>query len=133
MPFEVARARLGMARALTESDVHGARDMARRAWADFERLGALRELDRAGELLRELGVATGPGRRSEGLLSEREAEVLDCLRFGASNVEIGKRLFISPKTVEHHVSKILSKLGLKSRGAAAAYASKQGRPESDAK
>jgi len=133
MPFEAARARLGMARALAESDAHGARDMARRAWADFERLGAARELDRASELLRELGVAMGPGRRSEGLLSEREAEVLDCLRFGASNVEIGKRLFISPKTVEHHVSKILGKLGLKSRAAAAAYASKQSRPESDAK
>jgi len=59
--------------------------------------------------------------------------VLDCLGFGASNIEIGKRLFISPKTVEHHVSKILGKLGLKSRGAAAAYASKLARPESDAK
>jgi ATP/maltotriose-dependent transcriptional regulator MalT len=133
MPLEAARARLGMARALSQSDAHGAREMARRAWGDFERLGAARELDRAGELLRELGVAMGPGRRSEGLLSERESEVLDCLRFGASNAEIGKRLFISPKTVEHHVSKILGKLGLKTRAAAAAYASKQGRPESDAK
>jgi ATP/maltotriose-dependent transcriptional regulator MalT len=133
MPFEAARARLGMARALAKSDPQGAPDMARRAWADFERLGAARELDRASELLRELGVAMGPGRRSEGLLSEREAEVLDCLRFGASNAEIGKRLFISPKTVEHHVSKILGKLGLKTRAAAAAYASKQSRSESDAK
>ena len=122
-----------MARALAPSDAHGARDMARRAWADFERLGAARELARASEVLRELGVAIGPGRRSEGLLSERETEVLDCLRFGASNIEIGRRLFISPKTVEHHVSKILGKLGLKSRAAAAAYASKLGRPESDAK
>ena len=86
MPFEAARARLGMARALAESDPQGAREVARRAWVDFERLGAARELDRAGELLRELGVAMGPGRRSEGLLSERETEVLDCLRFGASNV-----------------------------------------------
>jgi DNA-binding CsgD family transcriptional regulator len=38
-----------------------------------------------------------------------------------SNAEIGQRLFISPKTVEHHVGKILSKLGLKNRSAVAAY------------
>jgi DNA-binding CsgD family transcriptional regulator len=133
MPFEAARARLGIARALSSSDAPSARDFARRAWADFERLGAAREVDRASEVLRELGVSVGPGRRSEGLLSEREREVLDCLRHGASNAEIGKRLFISPKTVEHHVGRILSKLGLKNRAAAAAYAMKQGRLESDSK
>jgi DNA-binding NarL/FixJ family response regulator len=52
--------------------------------------------------------------------------VLSLLGLGLSNPEIGKRLFISPKTVEHHVGKILAKLGLKSRGAAAAYVIKQG-------
>jgi len=84
-------------------------------------------------VLRELGVGTGPGRRSEGLLSAREQEVLACLSEGLSNSEIGKRLFISPKTVEHHVGKILGKLGLKNRAAAAAYALKRGRSESDTK
>jgi ATP/maltotriose-dependent transcriptional regulator MalT len=133
MPFEAARARLGMARALASSDMPSAIEMARRARADFERLGALGELARSSEVLRELGVGTGPGKRSEGVLSEREMDVLGCLSEGLSNVEIGKRLFISPKTVEHHVGKILSKLGLKSRAAAAVYALKHRKPESDAK
>jgi DNA-binding CsgD family transcriptional regulator len=133
MPFEAARARLGMARALANADAASAIEMARRARADFERLGALGELARSSEVLRELGVGTGPGKRSEGVLSERETAVLGCLSEGLSNVEIGKRLFISPKTVEHHVGKILGKLGLKSRAAAAVYALKHGKPESDAK
>jgi DNA-binding NarL/FixJ family response regulator len=133
MPFEVARSRLGMASALRESDPSGAADMARRARAEFERLGAARELDRSAEVLRELGVGTGPGRRTDALLSEREQEVLACLSQGLSNAEIGKQLFISPKTAEHHVGKILAKLGLKNRAAAAVYVVKQGRSESDAK
>ena len=47
--------------------------------------------------------------------SRREAEVLEVLEvlaFGLSNAEIGKRLFISAKTAEHHVGRILSKLGV---------------------
>ncbi len=41
---------------------------------------------------------------------------------GLTNVEIGTRLFISPKTVEHHVSRLLAKLGLSNRSEAAAFA-----------
>ncbi len=133
MPVDAERARLGLAQALAGNDPSAASDMARRARVELERLGAAREADRAAEVLRKLGVGTGPGRRSEGPLSEREGDVLDCLSQGLSNAEIGKRLFISPKTVEHHVGKILGKLGLKNRAAAAAYALKHGKPESDAK
>jgi len=132
MPLETARARLSMARALVVDDADAARAMARGAREDFAKLGAMRDVDRAAEVMRELGVAAGPGRRiPEGaLLSEREAEVLSLVGDGLSNADIGKRLFISPKTVEHHVSKVLSKLGLKSRGAATAYVLKQrSRPE----
>jgi DNA-binding CsgD family transcriptional regulator len=128
MPFETARARLAMARSLASTDITGAIEIARRARAEFERLGAASELDRSAEVLRELGVATGPGRRLEGPLSEREGEVLAQLSQGLSNAEIGQRLFISPKTVEHHVGKILAKLGLKNRAAAAAYAHKHPKP-----
>lgn len=121
MPLEVERARLALARAVAAEDPGAARALARAAHAEFERLGAAREVDRAAAVLRDLGIALGPGKRSEGLLSAREQEVLLLVATGLSNAEIGERLFISPKTVEHHVGKILGKLGLKNRSAAAAY------------
>jgi DNA-binding NarL/FixJ family response regulator len=48
-------------------------------------------------------------------LSRREREVALLLGPGLTNVQIGEKLFISPKTVEHHVSNILGKLALRSR------------------
>ena len=53
-------------------------------------------------------------------LSEREREVADLVALGASNPEIAARLFLSRKTVEHHVSNALAKLGLHSRAELAA-------------
>lgn len=66
-----------------------------------------------------------PDRRSDAArfgLTGREAEVLRLLAEGRSNRQIGEELFISPKTVSVHVSRILSKLGVASRGEAAAAA-----------
>ena len=62
------------------------------------------------------------GRRPSDSLSRREVEVLRLLGEGLSNREIAERLFISPKTAEHHVSRIYAKLGLSTRAEAAAYA-----------
>jgi DNA-binding CsgD family transcriptional regulator/Tfp pilus assembly protein PilF len=99
---------------------------ARAALATFERLGATPYRDRSLALLRALGVGVRMQHRSGAELLEsltaRESEVLDLVRQGYSNTEIAARLYISPKTAEHHVGRILAKLGVRSRAEAAALA-----------
>ena len=53
-------------------------------------------------------------------------DVLRLLDQGRTNLEIAERLFVSPKTVDHHVSAILVKLDARSRGEAAAVARRSG-------
>jgi DNA-binding NarL/FixJ family response regulator len=53
-------------------------------------------------------------------------KVLELLVAGQRNAEIARRLFVSEKTVGHHVSAVLAKLGVRSRGEAAAAAMKLG-------
>ncbi|MDQ1434674.1 MAG: hypothetical protein QOF59_1490 [Actinomycetota bacterium] len=99
---------------------------ARGALAIFERLGARSSRDRAIALLRRLGVATRPGGPTAAAVLEsltpRESEVLALIGQGLSNAEIGARLYISPKTAEHHVGRILGKLAVRNRAEAAALA-----------
>jgi DNA-binding NarL/FixJ family response regulator len=52
-------------------------------------------------------------------------EILHCLTQGLSNGQIGTRLHVSPKTVDHHVSSVLAKLGACTRGEAARIALEQ--------
>ena len=122
LPFHAARARFELARAVSAADP--ALAVVEASWAldRLERLGAHRDAAAVAALLRSLGVATKPGPRQVGLLSQREREVLALLKRGLSNPEIAAELFISPKTAAHHVSRILAKLNLRSRAEAAAYA-----------
>jgi DNA-binding NarL/FixJ family response regulator len=55
-------------------------------------------------------------------LSERELSVLMLVARGLSNKEIGKKLFISPRTVGHHIAHIYDKTGARSRAATALFA-----------
>jgi DNA-binding NarL/FixJ family response regulator len=59
-------------------------------------------------------------------LTERELEVLQLVAAGRSNPQIATELFISPKTASVHVSNIISKLNVTSRGEAAAVAHRLG-------
>lgn len=124
MPLEAARARLGLVPALAAADPELAAAEARSAAAALERAGAAREADRAEALLRELGGRRRTGPKGLGLLTRRETEVLALLGEGLSNAEIAARLFISAKTAGNHVSNVLTKLHLRSRAEAAAYAAR---------
>jgi DNA-binding CsgD family transcriptional regulator/tetratricopeptide (TPR) repeat protein len=104
----------------------------RRALAQLQGLGARPAATIVARRLRErgiLGVPRGPQQRTKDNpadLTRREIEVLALVRQGLSNVEIAGRLFLSKKTVNHHVSAILRKLGVARRGQAAAEATRLG-------
>ena len=125
LPMELARTRLEMAYALAERSPEVAIAEAKAALEDFERLDAARYADAAGALLRSLGAPIRTGPKGFGALTRREAEVLELIGAGLSNSEIGDRLYITRKTVEHHVGNVLSKLGLRNRSEAAGYALRQ--------
>jgi DNA-binding CsgD family transcriptional regulator len=122
MPHEAAEARLELARAVSAELPELARDEARQAFAAFKELGAARAMDTAAAVLRDLGVGTTAGPRGYGELTARERDVLALVARGMTNAVIARTLFISEKTAGHHVSRILSKLGVRNRAEAAAYA-----------
>jgi DNA-binding NarL/FixJ family response regulator len=124
MPMELAHSRLALANALVTERPEVAMAEAKAALESFQRLEAARQADAAAALLRSLGVRPATAKRSDSPLTNREAEVLELLGLGLSNPEISDRLYISRKTVEHHVGNILAKLGLRSRAEAAAYAAR---------
>lgn len=129
LPLEEARARRALAEALRPSAPEVAIAEARTALAVSERLGARADADAAAALLRSLGVRGRTGPKQVGVLSKREREVLHLMGLGLSNPEIAERLFISRKTASHHVSNVLTKLGLRNRAEAAAYATARARGE----
>ena len=99
--------------ALADGDAEGMRN----ALALFERLGAQPVMALVRRRLRQQGVGgipRGPRpstRTNQAGRQTRQLEVLRLIAEGLSNTEIAGRLFTSPKTVEHHVSAVLAKLG----------------------
>jgi DNA-binding CsgD family transcriptional regulator/tetratricopeptide (TPR) repeat protein len=123
LPYEAACSRLAIARR------HGGDlpDLAvaegRAALDTFRALGARRDADEAAQLLRTLGVRAPavPSPRSPTGLTQREGEVLRLVVEGLSNQQIADRLFLSKRTVEHHVGHIMAKLGVTTRAEALAH------------
>jgi DNA-binding CsgD family transcriptional regulator len=122
LALEAAQARLALARVLVSYAPAAAVEEGRHAVEAFERLGAARDADAAAAVLRELGAPARKFPKGYGPLTKRETEVLSLLAEGCSNADIAQRLYISRRTAEHHVARILAKLDVRSRAEAAAYA-----------
>jgi DNA-binding CsgD family transcriptional regulator len=113
----VARARLLYGEWLRRENRRlDAREQLRAAHERFERLGAeafaeraSRELTVTGETARKRTVAT------RDLLTPQEAQIARLASDRQTNPEIGAKLFISPRTVEYHLRKVFTKLGISSR------------------
>jgi ATP/maltotriose-dependent transcriptional regulator MalT len=111
MPLEAARAR---AASTEEAEL-------RATLVELDRLGARPDAARVVRRLRQLGfrhIPRGPRpatRATYGSLTRREVEVLGLLSAGSSNREIAAQLYLSPKTIDHHISAILGKLEVTDR------------------
>ncbi|MFD0469257.1 LuxR C-terminal-related transcriptional regulator [Nonomuraea thailandensis] len=85
----------------------------------YAALGATHDAARCRRLLRELGPDRPPARRSRkagaGVLSPRESEVARLVALGRTNREIAEVLFLSQRTVDTHVARVLQKLGVRTR------------------
>jgi DNA-binding CsgD family transcriptional regulator len=114
-PFERARTELAYGERLRRARRRmAARERLESALASFERLHAAPWAERAR---RELGGAEPRGRRSDpaAALTAREREIAALVTGGATNREAAAALFVTPKTVEHHLTTIYAKLGIRSR------------------
>jgi len=107
-------------------------ELLQRALGELQLLGAQPAAALVGRRLRERGVRGVPRgprastRQNPAGLTAREVEVLELVAEGLRNADVAERLFLSEKTVGHHVSAVLRKLGVRTRGEATAEARRLG-------
>jgi DNA-binding CsgD family transcriptional regulator len=111
--------------------MHGGQVDRLEALEALEGLGATAVAARLRRELRGAGVSVPRGRSREARrhpagLTARQAEILGLLHEGLSNAQIADRLFLSPRTVESHVTAVLDKLGVSTRKEAASRARADG-------
>lgn len=89
-------------------------------------LGALPTLARAKTLMARLPRSNSAPSTRPGDLSEREAEVLRLVAAGLTNAQVAGHLFVSPRTINGHLTNIYAKLGVEGRAAAIRIALERG-------
>ncbi|HKJ35112.1 MAG TPA: helix-turn-helix transcriptional regulator [Solirubrobacterales bacterium] len=127
-PYDAAHARLALAQALARLGWGDAAERERAGAAStYEELGAAADVERARQPLAESNLPVGGDAGHElGSLTPRELEILRLVAGGKSDAEIAEELVISSHTVHRHVANIRTKLGLPSRSAAVAWATRSG-------
>jgi DNA-binding CsgD family transcriptional regulator len=110
----------------------GTEDNKRMAVSMVHELGAIATCEKLKQLMRNSGIKSIPrGMRKStqanpAHLTEREIDIIHLLKEGLQNKEIAGKLYISPKTVDHHISSLLFKLNVNSRAKAVQAAAKLG-------
>ncbi|MDO8672809.1 MAG: AAA family ATPase [Dehalococcoidia bacterium] len=127
MPFAAAKSLLALAftaRHGTADERELAAASAQRSLATFDRLAAQRYVQRARQLLRGLGVSvigTHQLRLGGVPVSEREIEIARLVTEGLTTRAIARRLVLSPRTVDNHLDRLYTRLGINSRTALARF------------
>jgi DNA-binding CsgD family transcriptional regulator len=123
-PFEHARTQLAYGERLRRDRRRAdAREQLTAALDTFDRLGATPWSERARMELRATGAATAEGdvtaeaQAAAGLaeLTAHELQIARLVAYGMTNREVAAKLFLSPKTIEYHLSQIYRKLDLRGR------------------
>ena len=115
-PFELARTQLAYGEFLRAADRREeAREPLRAALEGFERIDAVPFADRARRELRAAGAVTRAATTDGAELTAHELRVAQLVAQGLTNREAAAALFVSAKTVEHHLRSVFRKLGVKRR------------------